>query len=430
MSKLQYHLAMKKTNSIFSSIALLAGLSACSSNDMPVQHSDQYDNITFTVEAQKVATRSNEYEKYNPDQHPQQMGVFGYQTKIQASDHTLLADFNNQCVTFDKAQSTWEYGNPKKWEEYPEARFFDFLAYMPYHANTDNTDNTENTDNTGKQASITIQTDAAKKTETYTLSIPYHPTTTSTTTTNTSASPFLFDSKSAPIICALPEHREVKDGDGKKKSFDHTIRFKFDQTLIGYKLLFKLDPQMGAIRQFHIKKVQITGEIPTSCTITRNFTYDKAKQDQATQVWTAGEIQWTDIKLQTFTKDNPVIIPFKESTQSATSSESTESSATTSSLVVTSNDYAQWGGTFYTIPYAAFEPTIQVTYDVEMKAQDGSTIVTRSNITSSILLNKSNFGNFNSSATATIYPIRILIQPRYLYVLTDQDAYTGHLLID
>ena len=49
---------MKKSNPIFSSIALLAGLSACSSNDMPVQHSDQYDNITFTVETQKVATRA------------------------------------------------------------------------------------------------------------------------------------------------------------------------------------------------------------------------------------------------------------------------------------------------------------------------------------------------------------------------------------
>lgn len=383
---------MKKSNPIFSSIALLAGLSACSSNDMPVQHSDQYDNITFTVETQKVATRANEYENYNPKQHPMQMGVFGYQANSQASDHTLLGDFDNQQVTFDKTQSTWEYDPPKKWEDYQEARFFDFLAYMPY---SDNTANPE------KQASITIQTDAAKNTETYTLSIPYNPTT-------ASASPFLFDSKSAPIICALPEHREVKEEDGNKKSFDHTIRFKFDQTLIGYKLLFKLDPQMGVIRQFHIKNIQITGKIPTSCTITRNFIYNKT-----TQKWTAEEIQWRDTTLQTFTNANPVIIPFKES-----------------SLVVTSTDFSQWGGTFYTIPYAAFEPTIQVTYDVEMKAQDDSTIVTRKDITSSIILNKSNFGSFNSSATATIYSIRILIQPRYLYVLTDQDAYTGHLLID
>lgn len=382
---------MKKSNPIFSSIALLAGLSACSSNDMPVQHSDQYDNITFTVETQKVATRANEYEKYDPKQHPLQMGVFGYQAEALTSDHTLLGDFNNRKVTFNQDQSTWEYDPQKKWEDYQEARFFDFLAYMPYSDNTAKE----------KQASITIQTDAAKNTETYTLSIPYNPTT-------ASASPFLFDSKSAPIICALPEHREVKEEDGNKKSFDHTVRFKFDQTLIGYKLLFKLDPQMGVIRQFHIKNIQITGKIPTSCTITRNFIYNKT-----TQKWTAEEIQWRDTTLQTFTNANPVIIPFKES-----------------SLVVPSTDFAQWGGTFYTIPYAAFEPTIQVTYDVEMKAQDDSTIVTRKDITSSIVLNESNFGKFNSSATATIYPIRILIQPRYLYVLTDQDAYTGHLLID
>lgn len=388
---------MKKSNSIISSIALLAGLSACSSNDMPVQHSDQYDNITFTVETQKVATRANEYVTYDPNLHPEQMGVFGYQAETQTSAHTLLNDFNNQQVTYDKTQGTWGYGTPKKWEDYQEARFFDFLAYMPYRENSQNTEN---------PASITIKTNADQNTETYTLSIPYTPTTYASTSTTSSASPFVFDSKSAPIICALPEHREVKDEKGTKKSFDHIIRFKFDQTLIGYKLLFKLDPQMGAIRQFHIKKVQITGEIPTSCTITRNFTYDKTKQE-----WTAGGIQWTDITLQTFTNDNPVIIPFKET-------------------VVTSTDYAQWGGTFYTIPYAAFEPTIQVTYDVEMKAQDGTTIVTRKDVTSSIILNKSNFGSFNSSATATIYPIRILIQPRYLYVLTDQDAYTGHLLID
>lgn len=406
---------MKKSNSFISSIALLAGLTACSSNDMPVQHSDQYDNITFTVETQKVATRANEYEKYNPTQHPLQMGVFGYQANTQSSDHTLLDDFNNRQVTFDKSKNIWGYGEPKKWEEYKETRFFDFLAYMPYLVNTANAE---------KQASITIQTDAAKNTETYTLSVPYNPSTSASTSTTASTSPFLFDSKSAPIICALPEHREVKGKDGNKKSFDHTIRFKFDQTLIGYKLFFKLDPKMGLIRQFHIKKVQIIGDIPTSCTISRKFTYNKT-----TQVWTAEGIQWTGITLQKFTKDNPVIIPFKE-TSSETTSESTESSATSTSLVVPSTDFAQWGGTFYTIPYAAFEPTIQVTYDVEMKAQDGNTIVTRSDVTSSIILNESNFGKFNSSATATIYPIRILIQPRYLYVLTDQDAYTGHLLID
>lgn len=71
-----------------------------------------------------------------------------------------------------------------------------------------------------------------------------------------------------------------------------------------------------------------------------------------------------------------------------------------------------------------------MTYDVELIAEDGKTMVTRKNATSVITLNKDNFGNLTTGKTAMISPIRILIQPRYLYVLADQDAYTGHLLID
>lgn len=41
---------MKKLKYILSQFAILASLSACDSSNMPVQHSDQYDEITFTVE--------------------------------------------------------------------------------------------------------------------------------------------------------------------------------------------------------------------------------------------------------------------------------------------------------------------------------------------------------------------------------------------
>lgn len=64
---------MKKLKYILSQFAILASLSACDSSNMSVQHSDQYDEITFTVETQKVEnqkaksqnaeTRANEYEK-------------------------------------------------------------------------------------------------------------------------------------------------------------------------------------------------------------------------------------------------------------------------------------------------------------------------------------------------------------------------------
>lgn len=407
---------MKKLKYILSQFAILASLSACDSSNMPVQHSDQYDEITFTVETQKVEnqkaksqnaeTRANEYEKYDPTLHPEQMGVWGYYyaTKIQGNAGTSI--FNNQLVSYDSSQNAWGYGTPKKWEDFQEARHFDFFAYMPYQQ--------------GTGSSITISTDADSNTDTYTLSVPYAPSTSSSNSSSSSSSsnsPFLFDAKKAPIICALPEHRTVKSDQDEKLSFEHTVKFKFDQTLIGYRLLFKLDPTMGAIRQFHIKSVNITGEIPISGTITRAFTYSTN-----TKKWTAGKIIWKDIATRTYTKDDPVIIPYQN-----TSSSENQSSP---SLEIPTTEYQPWGDIFYTIPLASFQPSINVTYDVKMTTQDGKTLITRKDVTSSILLNKDNFSNINTGSTATINSIRILIQPRYLYVMSDQDAYTGYLLID
>lgn len=405
---------MKKLKYILSQFAILASLSACDSSNMPVQHSDQYDEITFTVETQKVEnqkaksqnaeTRANEYEKYDPTLHPGQMGVWGYHyvTKIQGNAGTPI--FNNQLVSYDSSQNAWGYREPKKWEDFKDARHFDFFAYMPYQV--------------GTGSSIAISTDADSNTDTYTLSVPYAPSgssasssTSSSSATSSSNSPFLFDAKNAPIICALPEHRTVKSDQDEKLSFEHTVKFKFDQTLIGYKLLFKLDPTMGAIRQFHIKSVNITGEIPISGTITRAFTYSTN-----TKKWTAGKIIWKDIATRTYTKDDPVIIPYQNTSSP--------------SLEISSTEYQPWGDIFYTIPLATFQPSINVTYDVKMTAQDGTTPITRKDVTSSILLNKDNFSNINTGSTATINSIRILIQPRYLYVMSDQDAYTGYLLID
>lgn len=413
---------MKKLKYILSQFAILASLSACDSSDMPVQHSDHYDEITFTVENQKVenqkaksqnaATRANEYEKYDPTLHPVQMGVWGYYYDIKQLGNAGTSIFNNQLVSYDSNKNAWGYGEPKKWEAYKEARHFDFFAYMPYQQETG--------------SSIAISTDADSHTDTYTLSVPYAPSgfsssssTSSTSSSSTSSSlstsssnyPFLFDAQNAPIICALPEHRTVKSDQDEKLSFEHTVKFKFDQTLIGYKLLFKLDPTMGAIRQFHIKSVNITGEIPVSGTFTRAFTYSTT-----TKKWTAGKIVWENIATRTYTKDAPVSIPYQNTSSS--------------SLEISSTEYQPWGDIFYTIPLATFQPTINVTYDVKMTTQDGKTPITRENVTSSILLNKDNFSNINTGSTATINSIRILIQPRYLYVMSDQDAYTGYLLID
>lgn len=397
---------MKKLKYILSQFAILASLSACDSSNMPVQYSDHYDDITFTVETQKVekqkadtqkaktqnaATRANEYEKYDPALHPGQMGVWGYYYVTKQLGNAGTQIFNNQQVIYDSSQNAWGYGEPKKWEDYKEARHFDFFAYMPYQE--------------GTGSSIAISTDADSHTDTYTLSVPYAP------SGSSSNSPFLFDAQNAPIICALPEHRTVKSDQDEKLSFEHTVKFKFDQTLIGYRLLFKLDPTMGAIRQFHIKSVNITGKISISGTITRAFTYSTT-----TKKWTAGKIVWENIATRTYTKDAPVSIPYQNTSSP--------------SLEISSTEYQPWGDIFYTIPLATFQPSINVTYDVKMTTQDGKTLITRKDVTSSILLNKDNFSNINTGSTATINSIRILIQPRYLYVMSDQDAYTGYLLID
>lgn len=415
---------MKKLKYILSQFAILASLSACDSSNMPVQHSDQYDEITFTVETQKVEnqkaksqnaeTRANEYEKYDPTLHPEQMGVWGYYYDIKQLGNAGTSIFDNQQVSYNSSQNAWGYGTPKKWEDFQDARHFDFFAYMPYQQ--------------GTGSSIAISTDADSNTDTYTLSVPYAPSGSSassstSSSTSSSNSPFLFDVKKAPIICALPEHRTVKSDQDEKLSFEHTVKFKFDQTLIGYKLLFKLDPTMGAIRQFHIKSVNITGEIPVSGTITRAFTYSTT-----TKKWTAGKIIWKDIATRTYTKDAPVSIPYQNTSTSENQSSSEDQSSP--SLEISSTEYQPWGDIFYTIPLATFQPSINVTYDVKMTTQDGKTPITRKNVTSSILLNKDNFSNINTGSTATINSIRILIQPRYLYVMSDQDAYTGYLLID
>ena len=392
---------MKKLAYILSSIPLLTSLSACESTDLPIQHADGYEYINFTVETQKVEsranadsraiapTRANNYENYDPTLHPKEMGVFGYQDDAAATSNFI---FSNTKVSYDETKTSWGYENPKKWSEYPNAKTFDFFAYMPLST----------------EAKVTTESNASSS---CTLSIPF--------TMPSESSPFLYDTQAAPIICAKGEHRLVKDNEGNAKKFSPTINFQFDQTLTGYNLLFKLDPTMGAIRQFSIKKVSVTGDILTNGTLTRVYTYDATNQ-----TWTGGAIQWNNATRKTFDSGFPIQL-FHTSTNTASST-----TAVSDPLTVTSKDFAQWGKTFYTIPDENFKPTISVTYDVELVKEDGSTVVTRQNVTSSIILNKDNFGSFNTNKPATINNIRILIQPRYLYVLADDDAYTGHLLIE
>lgn len=385
-------------------------LAACSNNDSPIQHADNYSYITFSALTEQVGTRTNPYEAYDPARHPLTMGAFGYHDigsyaalsaasndaqSAKATRATYTPDpnpiFNNEVVNYSTSEKSWTSTSRKRWDDYRGAKTFDFFAYMPQTA--------------GSQVSRTA-------TDTYTLSVPF-------------AMPtdkhILFESEqpSIPIICAKPEHKEGTTAGGEDFTFERVVKMQFDQTLTAYRLLFRLDSKMGALRQFRIHSVKLSGDIATSGTVSRTYKWENSD-------WTAGNITWNNLERQSFDETNSIDIPYANTASGSAKLYNDEAQT----LQITSAGYTQWGEAFYCIPDADFLPTITVTYDVEMIAEDGSTIITRKGVTSSITLNKNNFSGLTVGGIAMINPVRILIQPRYLYVMADEDAYTGHLLVE
>ena len=392
-------------------LMMIAGLlAACESNDSPIQHADNYGYITFSVQAEQVGTRTNPYEAYDPTRHPLTMGVFGYHDIASyaalsaASNDAQLAKttrasytpdpnpiFNNEVINYSTSEKAWSSTSRKRWDDYRGAKNFDFFAYMPQ--------------NSRSELSRT-------STDTYTLSIPF---------SMPSDKHILFESKqqAIPIICAKPEHKEGTTASGDEFTFERVVKMQFDQTLTAYRLLFRLDSKMNALRQFRIHSVKLSGNIATSGTVSR--TYQWANSD-----WTAGNITWSNLTRQTFDETNFVNIPYANTASGSAKLYDDEAQT----LLVTSAGYTQWGESFYCIPDAEFLPTITVNYDVEFVDEDGETIITRKDVTSSIALNRTNFSGLTAGGIAMVNPVRILIQPRYLYVMADEDAYTGHLLVE
>lgn len=400
---------MKKfLNIVTPLIILLAILTACESNDMPIQHADNYAYISFSAKTEKTLTRTNPYEAYDAAKHPATMGVFGYQSNTSHPkldvDNTI---YSNESVSYNSTTENWTATNRKRWNEYlGKAISFHFFAYMP------------KVDGAKVIEEKSDATSSTSTSRTFTLSFPFamstsaEETSSENTSSNHTPSPVIFDIKKAPIICALPQSREGMDAQKTEYIFERVVNFKFDQTLTGYRLLFKLDTKMGAVRQFRIKRVTLSGNLATSGTVSRSYTWDETKKQWTTQ----GAIGWKDLAYTTF---DSFEIPNKDNNEK-------KSILLDNSIT----DYTQWGAAFYTIPDKNFTPTIEVTYDVVFKDENQKEVITRKDVTSAIELNEKNFESLKQGVTAMIYPIRILIQPRYLYVLADEDAYTGHLLID
>lgn len=410
---------MKKfLNIVTPLIILLAILTACESNDMPIQHADNYAYISFSAKTEKTLTRTNPYEAYDAAKHPATMGVFGYYSST--SHPKLDADnsiYSNEPVSYNSTTENWTATNRKRWNEYlGKATSFHFFAYMP------------KVDGAKVIEEKSDATSSTSTSRTFTLSFPFAMT----------PNPVIFDIKKAPIICAQPQSREGMDAQKTEYIFERVVNFKFDQTLTGYRLLFKLDTKMGAVRQFRIKGVTLSGNLATKGIVSRSYIWDETKK-----LWTQGAIEWKedDLTYTTFEESTaaggntvtaPFEIPYKDNKDDTNTTSSAFENTTKSILLDNSiKDYTQWGPAFYTIPDKKFTPTIKVTYDVVFKDEKQQQVITREGVTSAIVLNEENFASLkNQGVTAMIYPIRILIQPRYLYVLADEDAYTGHLLID
>lgn len=382
--------------------AFLASLTACESNDLPIQHADSYRYITFAARTQKMTTRADDrYESYDPVQrmHPLNMGVFGYYnfathsfettgTETGGKNHAI---FDNIQVDYSTSTKTWSPKEEKRWDAYPDSNF-DFFGYMPH------------------SESATLSKPSATE-STYLLTIPF-----SMPEVNGNPSPILAQKYlgQAPIICAKPEHKGSTAAGGSDATFGRVVTFLFDQTLTGYNLNFQLDKKMNAIRLFRIKGVKIYGKgLATGGNVSRSYTWSNNE-------WTAKAIQWSDLKKVNITEENAIKL--------AKNSETPFTPEYKEYMDIDDSKYHRWGTTFYAIADASFVPTIAVTYDVILKDEKGET-VTRKDVTSTIILGNKYFETLNPAQTAAIYNINILIQPRYLYVLADQDAYTGHLLI-
>lgn len=385
---------MKKKQYITLLTMVLIGMNACESSDLPIQHADSYDYITFAVKTQKTQTRAQEYEGYDASRHPHTLGVFGYYNlpdhNFASAEGTNQAIFNNETVEYDTQSGNWKTNPERKWDDF-KSNNFDFFGYMPQN----------------KQASLTKSSTSES---TYVLSIPY-----TIPQLNDKTSPILFDLKQAPIICALPEHKEGTTAAGTEKTFARVVEMKFDQTMTGYYLNFQLDTRMNKLRHFRIKGVKIYGTLPTRGTLSRSYTYNGNS-------WTAEAIKWTDLQTKEFDANNGIALAKDKD------AENPALPAANDTLNLNDTKFRRWGATFYAPSTTLFVPTIAVTYDVTMA--DEKEVITRKDVTSTIILNQQYFETLKPESTATIYPINILIQPRFLYVLADQDAWSGFLLVD
>jgi len=391
---------MKKRYNIQYLLALMFTLAlvGCSNDDFLTTQSDEAKVVSFSIgtDMPKIVSKARDGYRDWTENDPQSFGAFGMYDRNFANIDKL---FRNQRV--NRVGSAWTYTPLKYWADYTWCETFDFFGYMPYVA-----------DATLTQGGVGSENE-------YTLSFPV--------TLGDADSDGIIDAVTStaskvPLICHAPVHKtEVGD----------VINYEMDQVLTGFSLKFMLGTKMTALRDFVIKEVKIKGaenEMPYSGTVSRTYTYDPSKDS-----WSSGDVMWTDIVNSTTATE--FTVPFVDHDGDKTIYDSTNGTGTLrigySDPVETVADARQWGNPFYAIPSASFNPTIEVTYDVTVKDENGAYITTRSDIVSTIKFKDDNFTTYTAAgAVAKVNPIVVQIIPDYLYVLADADQRIGYLLVE
>lgn len=388
-------------------IPLIAALTiACQSEEeLPVQHPDDYGLITFQAMTAKEQTRAvSSYEAYDSVKHPGTMGVFGYYD-LQTTTAENLSNskiMENTSIEYDADREKWKYSKPadeKHWADYVQYNSFDFFAYMPYNAT-----GTEKT-----KGDVTLERTGEEEDNAFTLTFKV-------VKSKTCSLPLLNDSKGAPLICNTPVHEQSAE-------LGTEVHFLFDQTLTGFTLNFQIDASMAAIRHFRIKSVNIYGDnLANGGTVSRTYRWNTESK-----TWDNSDIVWSQITRENITEETPLTVAY---CNNGVGDACYGDGVSDKTMIVNNDKYRQWGKPFYAIPDAQFNPTIAVTYDVELTDENRKDVVTRKDVKSKITLNKTNFSSLVSGKSGHINGIRILIKPRYLYVLGDEDKAEGMLLVE
>lgn len=376
-------------------LAAVALFTACSNDIEYTEPNNKTDEIQFAVANIDMPTsdgmttsRAGEHKHiaWNDAQHANTLGVFGY-----GDGNKSNVIFDNQKVT--NSTGNWEYTPAKYWPEFA-AKYssFDFFGYM--------------VENPTSMPTASVTEEDGKYTLTFDASI--------------GSNPILASPDNTPLICHAPYHTTV---------VGMPIPFQMDQTLTGYDVQFMLGEKMSKLRYFVINAVKVYGEnLPTGGKVCRTYTLTD-------DTWTAENVTWSDVTTTPVSAANAVEIA-KDWVINDKEADGYAENLAARTISAKSTDWKKWGaaglgkGAFYAIPHADFQPTIEVTYDVyaiDDNNKDESTI-TRKDVKSTIVLNKSNFESLALGTTGEIQHINIKIVPDYLYVLSDDDQVTGFLI--